>query len=98
MFGPGGPGGVPMAMAGLAEFDTDSDEEEQQQQPTPQKAPPKPAAPPGAAPGGANHRPLVGGFAAAAYEAARADHYARMQAQKAKKAGARPQQQRVPNK
>ena len=26
-------------------------------------------------PGGANHRPLVGGFAAAAYEAARAHHY-----------------------
>merc|ERR1719223_1661860 len=26
-------------------------------------------------PGGPNHRPLVGGFAAAAYEAARAHHY-----------------------
>jgi hypothetical protein len=26
-------------------------------------------------PGGANHRPLVGGFAAAAYEAAKAHHY-----------------------
>lgn len=31
-----------------------------------------------------NHRPMVGGFAAAAYEAARADHYKKQQASKNK--------------
>mmetsp|Transcript_16631 Transcript_16631/g.24882 ORF Transcript_16631/g.24882 Transcript_16631/m.24882 type:complete len:154 (-) Transcript_16631:301-762(-) len=30
-------------------------------------------------PGGPNHRPLVGGFAAAAYEAAKAHHYSKKQ-------------------
>ena len=81
--GPGGPGGGdPMAanaaMAGLEDFDSDEE---------PQKAPPPPKPAQPAAGGAANHRPLVGGFAAAAYEAAKADHYARVQAQKAKKAG-----------
>lgn len=32
--------------------------------------------------GNPNHRPMVGGFAAAAYEAARADHYKKQQAKK----------------
>ena len=58
-------------MAGGIGFDYDSSEHEQEQTP---KQPM--AHNPGAAPGGPNHRPMVGGFAAAAYEAARAHHYA----------------------
>mmetsp|Transcript_21040 Transcript_21040/g.31758 ORF Transcript_21040/g.31758 Transcript_21040/m.31758 type:complete len:199 (-) Transcript_21040:266-862(-) len=60
-------------LGGLVDFDDsdfdDSDEEDGQH---------LPGAPmPGSANavGGPNHRPLVGGFAAAAYEAARAHHY-----------------------
>jgi len=60
-------------IGGLVDFDDsdfdDSDEED---------GVPLPGAPmPGSANavGGPNHRPLVGGFAAAAYEAARAHHY-----------------------
>lgn len=60
-------------LGGLVDFDDsdfdDSDEEEMD----------LPGAPmPGNAVGGPNHRPLVGGFAAAAYEAARAHHYSQM--------------------
>lgn len=40
-------------------------------------------------PGDPNHRPLVGGFAAAAYEAARAHHY-RTQAAKEKRKQSKP--------
>jgi hypothetical protein len=63
-------GGLGAALGGLDDSDYESDEEE-----TPQQAPPQPA--------NANHRPLVGGFAAAAYEAARADHLARQAKKKA---------------
>lgn len=53
------------ALAGLDLNDSDDDE----------KAPsPQPLLNPKAS-GGPEHRPLVGGFAAAAYEAARVDHY-----------------------
>lgn len=56
---------------GLADYDdSDYDSEEEAQAPAPA---PKQKAP---ATGGPNHRPMVGGFAAAAYEAARAHHYA----------------------
>lgn len=69
----------PMAgLGGLVDFDDsdfdDSDEEMELALP----GAPLPGAPmPGSAEmvGGPNHRPLVGGFAAAAYEAARAHHY-----------------------
>lgn len=64
-------GGLGAALGGLDDSDYESEEEE-----TPQQAP----AP---APANANHRPLVGGFAAAAYEAARADHLARQAKKKA---------------
>jgi len=77
-------------LSGLVDFDSDledSDEDEPPRpqaggglpgQPMPQGFPGGPRGPPGAAPGaapGPNHRPMVGGFAAAAYEAARAYHY-----------------------
>jgi hypothetical protein len=77
-----------MALQGLQDFDSDyeSDEDVPQQQPPPPSKPVAPSKPPGAGAGGPNHRPMVGGFAAAAYEAARADHYARQQALKAKQA------------
>lgn len=67
---------VMQPMAGGLGFDYDSEEEEE----TPQQAP----APAAAGADSANHRPLVGGFAAAAYEAARAHHLARQQAAKQK--------------
>jgi len=72
---------------GLVDFDSDYESDEDQ--------PPQKVAPP-AQPvtGSAVARPMVGGFAAAAYEAAKADHYARLQAQKAKKAGGAPSQRR----
>jgi len=54
------------ALAGLSDLD-DSDDDE--------KAPPHPPVLNPKASGGPEHRPLVGGFAAAAYEAARVDHY-----------------------
>ncbi|KAL7563414.1 hypothetical protein ACA910_016511 [Epithemia clementina (nom. ined.)] len=82
--GAGGPaaGGQPMAGGiGLVDFD-DSDYESEEE--APQQAPaPKPPVNNGAGAGGPNHRPLVGGFAAAAYEAARAQHYAEQQKKKA---------------
>jgi hypothetical protein len=68
-------------LGGLIDFDDsdfdDSDEEDLHE---------LPGAPmPGSsdAVGGPNHRPLVGGFAAAAYEAARAHHYASLNKSKA---------------
>lgn len=69
----------PMAgIGGLVDFNDsdfdDSDDEGTVELP----GKPMPGAGPshGASVGGPNHRPLVGGFAAAAYEAARAHHYA----------------------
>ena len=60
-------------LGGLVDFDDsdfdDSDEEFDVQLP----GAPMPGS--GEAVGGPNHRPLVGGFAAAAYEASRAHHY-----------------------
>lgn len=57
-------------LSGLADYDSDQD--------TPSKAPPKRSSSNISNPrasGGPEHRPLVGGFAAAAYEAARVDYY-----------------------
>lgn len=54
-----------------SDFDDDSDEEDVR--PTPPVRGSS-GVPPGAGAGGPNHRPYVGGFAAAAYEAARAHH------------------------
>jgi hypothetical protein len=72
----------PMAgIGGLVDFDDsdfdDSDEDDDDDDDN-ERLPgkPMPGASSGAAVGGPNHRPLVGGFAAAAYEAARAHHYA----------------------
>lgn len=73
-----GPGGerrnsvmmTPAGMLGEVDFD-DSDDDS--------SSPPNGASPVGGA-DNQNHRPLVGGFAAAAYEAARADHLKRQQA------------------
>ena len=91
--GGGGGGGkkrqsvVLQPMAGLGAFldpdDSDFDDSDEED------SGPLPGAPmPGAsdAVGGPNHRPLVGGFAAAAYEAARAHYYAN----KAKGGSSRP--------
>jgi hypothetical protein len=62
---------MPNALAGLKDLvDSDSDSEEPSSaQPAPPHAPNLQAS------GGPDHRPLVGGFAAAAYEAARVDYY-----------------------
>lgn len=67
MFPSGGPGSKPMALnLGLDDEDFSDDDD---QGPPPQL---KQAAPPQKPKGsGPNHRPYVGGFAAAAYEAAR---------------------------
>mmetsp|Transcript_9475 Transcript_9475/g.14198 ORF Transcript_9475/g.14198 Transcript_9475/m.14198 type:complete len:176 (-) Transcript_9475:92-619(-) len=60
---------MPNALAELQDLvDSDSDDEE------PSSAP-APHVPNLKASGGPEHRPLVGGFAAAAYEAARVDYY-----------------------
>lgn len=65
------------AMAGLADL-VDSDDEDDQKSPRRVKALPPPHVSNPKASGGPEHRPLVGGFAAAAYEAARVDHYKKM--------------------
>ena len=67
-------------MLDLDDSDYDSADEDKITPPTREKEQQKhPQAvtgiPAGSGPGGPNHRPLVGGFAAAAYEAARSDHY-----------------------
>ncbi len=59
---------VMQPMAGGLGFDYDSEEDDETPQPEP-----APAA-------SGNHRPMVGGFAAAAYEAARAHHLAQQAA------------------
>ena len=69
----------PMAgTGGLVDFnDSDFDDSEDEDAvELPGKPMPGAGASLGASVGGPNHRPLVGGFAAAAYEAARAHHYA----------------------
>jgi hypothetical protein len=64
---------TPTGMLGLNDIDfEDSDDDD--------SATPKPA--PASGTGNPNHRPLVGGFAAAAYEAARADHFKKQQEKK----------------
>lgn len=66
MFPAGAPGAKPMALnLGLDDDDYDSDDD---QAPPPQKQAPPAQKPKGPGP---NHRPYVGGFAAAAFEAAR---------------------------
>ena len=75
-----GPGGnrrnsvmmTPAGMLGLDEVDFDDSDDDD-------PSPPNGASPVGGA-GNNTHRPLVGGFAAAAYEAARADHLKKQQA------------------
>ena len=76
MFAPTGAGAPGGGINLGADFpdDYESDEEEQAPAPKPVKVPPSQNP---AAPGG---RPMVGGFAAAAYEAAKAHHYAQQQA------------------
>ncbi len=60
---------MPNALASLQDLvDSESDDEEP-------KSAPAPHVPNLKASGGPEHRPLVGGFAAAAYEAARVDYY-----------------------
>jgi len=60
---------------GLVDFSDDEYDSEEEEMP-PQKSQPVPGGSGGGAgPGGPNHRPMVGGFAAAAYEAARSYHY-----------------------
>ena len=59
------------ALAGLS-LDDDDDDKSQKKETT---APSPQQVPNATASGGPEHRPLVGGFAAAAYEAARVDYY-----------------------
>ena len=73
MFAPPGAGGGAINLGADFVDDYESDEE---QAPAPQPVKVPPSQNPGA-PGG---RPMVGGFAAAAYEAAKAHHYAQQQA------------------
>ena len=61
------------ALAGLHDSDLD-DSDDDKDGPTEKPVSPPHVANPKAS-GGPDHRPLVGGFAAAAYEAARADYY-----------------------
>lgn len=64
---------TPSGMAGLADVDFDDSDDDD-------SGPPK-ATPVGGT-GNPNSRPMVGGFAAAAYEAARADYYKKQQEKK----------------
>jgi hypothetical protein len=84
MFAPAAGGAGPIDLG--ADFEDDYDSEEEQAQ-----APPQPKLPAANNPGAPGGRPMVGGFAAAAYEAAKAHHYAQQQA-KAKAAAAKPVQ------
>jgi len=83
---PGGAGNPKRAsvvlqpMAGGIGFDYESSDEED-------NSPAPVVQPNGTGTGGPNHRPMVGGFAAAAYEAARAHHYAAQQKKKKNKNG-----------
>lgn len=61
------------ALAGLLDME-DSDEKGEDEKPAKKDQAPSPPQNPKAS-GGPDHRPLVGGFAAAAYEAARVDYY-----------------------
>lgn len=64
------------ALAGLSDLDdSDDDDEDNKAQVKKDRAPSPPQVVNPKASGGPDHRPLVGGFAAAAYEAARVDHY-----------------------
>jgi hypothetical protein len=65
----------PVGMGGLLDVDFDSEDDDNS------SGPPK-GAPPSGGNINQNHRPMVGGFAAAAYEAARADHYKKQQSKK----------------
>lgn len=66
---------TPVGMGAMLDVDFDESDEDDN------SGHPKPAAPSGGT-GNPNHRPMVGGFAAAAYEAARADHYKKQQNKK----------------
>lgn len=87
MFAPPGAGGPSAPGIGLlgADFEDDYESDEEQAP----KAP-APKLPPSNNPGAPGGRPMVGGFAAAAYEAAKAHHFAQQQA----KAKAAAQKQR----
>jgi len=61
-------------MLGLSDVDFDDSDEDGSSGP--------PKAPPATGTGSPSHRPMVGGFAAAAYEAARADHFKKQQEKK----------------
>eukprot|EP00591_Stephanopyxis_turris_P001106 CAMPEP_0195522448 /NCGR_PEP_ID=MMETSP0794_2-20130614/20637_1 /TAXON_ID=515487 /ORGANISM="Stephanopyxis turris, Strain CCMP 815" /LENGTH=243 /DNA_ID=CAMNT_0040652211 /DNA_START=187 /DNA_END=918 /DNA_ORIENTATION=+ len=61
----------PMALGALGAFDSDFEDSDEECDPS--RVPPSSV--PGMSGGPAPHRPLVGGFAAAAYEAARDHHY-----------------------
>jgi hypothetical protein len=74
MFAP--PGAAAAPGIGLVDFDDDDYESEEEVAP---KAP-APKVAPANNPGAPGGRPLVGGFAAAAYEAAKAHHFAQQQA------------------
>jgi len=64
------------ALAGIADLVDSDDDDEGGKSRTKSKEPAPPQhAPNPKASGGPDHRPLVGGFAAAAYEAARVDYY-----------------------
>lgn len=65
---------TPAGMLGMTDVDFDDSDDDDGSGPK-KKAP-------ATAPGDPNHRPMVGGFAAAAYEAARADHYKKQQENK----------------
>lgn len=83
---PMGPGG---ALGFGIDFD-DSDYEDSDDEGVPHGGPyagQPMSAPSGTGTGGPNHRPLVGGFAAAAYEAAKAHHYQNVAKQQTAKGG-----------
>ena len=61
-------------LAGLADL-VDSDSEEEDATENNKEMPSSPPSKTNFKTGGPEHRPLIGGFAAAAYEAARLDHY-----------------------
>lgn len=66
----------PAGMVGMAGIDFEDSDDDTDEDSSP------PQGPPSGGTGNPNHRPMVGGFAAAAYEAARADHYKKQQAKK----------------
>lgn len=84
----GGPQSLLANTNDMADYDDSDYEDEEGDTPKPAAAAPKPAAASSGAPAASSNpsapggRPMVGGFAAAAYEAAKAHHYAQLQAKK----------------